>query len=503
MPSYKRPGVFVEETLSPADARTASGGTSAAFIGTYSRGSTSAVFVDSFTKFTNLYGQLDANYDLAFGVFTYFGNGGAGCWITRVVHSDATTASLTLSDRAGSPAATLTVTAASPGAWGNQLYVAVVDTGVTGRFDFKVYYNGTTDPYCVENFQDVSMSVTDNRYIGALVNSQSNFVVVTDLKSATSAPNNTPSARVASAGNAVLSGGADGSAPVANDYLAAAQTLDVVQGPLVLNVPGISSTSTLNQIITYCENRADAFLVIDCGVGRTPSQVMTDFVGATSSSYAAVYYPRVQILDPISNVPGTRRTVPVGGSIVGTMMRTDAQSGPFRAPAGTVTGIIPAIDVERQLTPSDLDSLNTATPPINAVRAVPNSGICVMGARTLKPGYSDRYVNIRRSLIYIRKELIDLTQFALFEPNDERLWARIRAISGDFLTGYYQKGGLRGKTSQDAFYVKCDRSINTNASIAAGVVNIEVGVALEYPAEFVIIRLGQFDGGAAAIEVNV
>lgn len=502
MPSYKRPGVFVEETLSPADARAGAGGTSACFIGAYQRGNTSPTFVDSFTTFTNLYGSLNPSYELSFAVFTYFGNGGSGCWISRVVGSGAATASLTLADRAGTPAATLVVNAANPGSWGNQLYIAVTDTGLPGRFDLGVYYGGTSVANLVEIFQDVAVSITDSRYVCSLVNSQSKYINVVDQFSASTAPNNVPAARLATAGNAVLSGGVDGSAPTASDYLNAAQGFDTVQGPLVINVPGISSTSTMNGIVTYAEGRGDAFVVIDPGVSRTPSQIVTDFTGATSSSYGAVYYPRIKILDPIANVPNVQRTIAPGGAILGSLMRTDVQFGPFRAPAGTVTGIIPAIDVERLLTPTDLDNLNSSTPPVNVIRPVPNSGICVMGARTLKPGYSDRYINVRRSLIYLRKSLIDLTQFAVFAPNDDRLWSQIRSVCNAFLQQYYQKGGLRGATSRDAFYVKCDSSINTPASIAAGIVNIEIGVAVQYPAEFVVIRLGQFDGGAAAIEVN-
>lgn len=503
MPSYKRPGVFVEETLSPADARSQNGGSSACFVGAYQRGSTAPTFVDSFTQFTNLYGSLNPTFDLSMAVFTYFGNGGTGAWISRVVGSGASAATLTLSDRAATPLATLAVAAANPGAWGNNLFLAITDSGITGRFNFTVYYGGTTDANVVENFQDVAMTPTDSRYVVTLVNSQSKYVSVVDQFSTTAAPNNVPAARTASAGNAVLSGGTDGSAPVANDYLSSVQQLDTVQGPLVINLPGISSTSTLNPIVSYCESRGDAFLVMDPGIGRSPSQIVTDFTGATSSSYGAVYYPRIKILDPIATVPNVQRTIAPGGAVMGSYMRQDAYAGPFRAPAGVISGIIPAIDVERLLTPTDLDNLNTSTPPINVIRPVPNSGICIMGARTLKPGYSDRYINVRRSLIYIRKNLIDITQFALFEPNDERLWTRINTSVGSFLRQYYQKGGLRGTTVQDAYYVKCDSSINTPASIAAGVVNIEIGVAVQYPAEFVIIRLGQFDGGAAALELGV
>jgi phage tail sheath protein FI len=106
-------------------------------------------------------------------------------------------------------------------------------------------------------------------------------------------------------------------------------------------------------------------------------------------------------------------------------------------------------------------------------------------------GTANKYVNMRRSLIYIRKQLNDLTQFALFENNDEKLWQRINVGLTTFLNEYYNQGGLRGTNPNQAFYIKCDAENNPDNLIAQGQVNIEVGVALQYPAEFVVIALSQ------------
>jgi phage tail sheath protein FI len=115
-----------------------------------------------------------------------------------------------------------------------------------------------------------------------------------------------------------------------------------------------------------------------------------------------------------------------------------------------------------------------------------------MGGRTLKQdGTANRYVSMRRSLIYIEKRLNDLAQFAVFENNSEILWSRLRAALGSFLNEYRNQGGLRGTNVADSFYVKIDEENNTTASIQAGEVHIEIGVALEYPAEFVVINLSQ------------
>lgn len=136
--------------------------------------------------------------------------------------------------------------------------------------------------------------------------------------------------------------------------------------------------------------------------------------------------------------------------------------------------------------------MNSAAKPINAIRSVPGAGTVVYGARTLlQDGTANRYVSMRRSLNYLRKRITDLTQFAVFENNNEVLWSQIRTVLGVFLNEYRNQGGLRGATPSDAFFVKCDAENNTSNDIVQGTVNIEVGVALEYPAEFVVITLSQ------------
>ena len=148
------------------------------------------------------------------------------------------------------------------------------------------------------------------------------------------------------------------------------------------------------------------------------------------------------------------------------------------------------------MTNANLDALNSAAAPVNAIRFISGSGIVVMGARTLQPGYASMYVPVRRSLIYLEKALVDLTNFAVFEPNDTILYRRITATVTNFLNNFWTQGGLRGTTPQQAFFVLCDSTNNTLASVEAGQVNIQVGVSLQRPSEFVVINIGQFDGGA-------
>jgi phage tail sheath protein FI len=161
--------------------------------------------------------------------------------------------------------------------------------------------------------------------------------------------------------------------------------------------------------------------------------------------------------------------------------------------------------LERAFTPAELDSLNTGIytvggtttygTSVNAIRNLPGAGIVAMGARTLlQDGTANKYVNMRRSLIYIEKRLKDLTQFAIFQNNDQKLWSRLTTTISVFLNEYRNQGGLRGASPAQAYFIKIDGENNTPETIANGEVHIQVGVALEYPAEFIVINLSQTTG---------
>jgi phage tail sheath protein FI len=210
-----------------------------------------------------------------------------------------------------------------------------------------------------------------------------------------------------------------------------------------------------------------------------------------------VYYPQITIPDPtggVGSATGSTKTIGAGAAVVGLYSATDASRGVYKAPAGLQARLAGAVSVA-PLTNANLDSLNSAAKPVNAIKYVPGSGIVVMGAKTLKAGYIDKYIPIRRTLIYLRKALKDLTEFAIFEPNDPALWRRLDATVSSFLTNFWSQGGLAGTTPTSAFFVKVDSTNNPQQSIDNGEVNLEIGVALQRPAEFVIIKIGQFDGG--------
>lgn len=222
------------------------------------------------------------------------------------------------------------------------------------------------------------------------------------------------------------------------------------------------------------------------------------------SSRGAVYYPHIFVKDALGKSGNSIRKIGPSGAVAGLYLDTDRAVGPFKTPAGIDTQIRDALAIERLFSPTDLDQLNSGYSlaginvstsgknVVNAIRNLPGAGIVVMGGRTLlQDGTANRYVNMRRSLIHIEKRLNDLATFAVFENNTEALWGRLITTFGSFLNEYRNQGGLRGSSPEQSFFIKCDEENNTAATMAAGEVNIEVGVALEYPAEFIIINLSQ------------
>lgn len=499
MASYLRPGVYVQETVNPvAPVVGVNSDSVAAFIGANPRGPITPTLVTSWSNYLNLYGGWGTNNTLALTVFLFFANGGNQAYIQRVTKGSPATAARQLLDTAGTPANTLLLSAPNPGVWANGAagginVTVALSAGNVGYFDLTVYFGGTAASYKVESYQGLSMTATDPRYAVSVINSQSAYLTAVDSGSTATGATRNPAVQA----NTTLAGGTDGSVVAATDVGTSVSTgiFDTVTQSLILNAPGITDASSVNLITAYAANRGDIFVVVD-PVNDTVANQISLAASYNPTSYAAVYYPPITINDPTNTTPGTviANTNP-GGAIAGKIAATDKSRGVFKAPAGTGVKIAGAISVP-VLTAANLDALNTATVPVNAIKYIAGSGIVIMGARTLKAGYSDMYIPVRRSLIYLEKALVDLTTFALFEPNDTVLYRRVTSIVGNFLTDFWSKGGLRGNTPAQAFFVQCDTNNNTLSTVEAGQVNIQVGVALQRPAEFVVINIGQFDGGA-------
>jgi phage tail sheath protein FI len=503
MTAYLRPGVYVQETLNAvAPIVGANSDSVAAFIGANARGPISPTLVTSWSDYVNKFGSWNPSSisnALPIAVFLYFANGGSQAYVKRVTAGSPAVATRSFSDRTtGSAQPTLQITAGNYGTWGNAsaggLSIAIQDSpGATGYFDVTIYFGGVNNANKVESFTNLSMNPSDPRYAVYVLNAQSIYVSAFDLGSTSTGATRNPAVVAASAGG--LSSGADGSTVAASDIAGAINSFDTITQSLILNAPGVTDSTSVNLITAYAAARNDVFVVID-PVNDTVANQISLAATYTPTSYAAVYYPPITINDPTNSTPGTViQFANPGGAIVGKYAATDKSRGVFKAPAGLDTRIGGAVSVA-PLTNANLDALNSASVPVNAIRFISGSGIVVMGARTLKAGYGDMYIPARRTLIYLEKALVDLTNFAIFEPNDTVLYRRITAIVTNFLNKFWAQGGLRGTMPQQAFFVLCDTTNNTLGSVEAGQVNIQVGVALQRPAEFVVINIGQFDGGA-------
>lgn len=519
MATYSRPGVFIQEVELPQEVALADVGTAAgALVGALAKGpAVDPVLLTSWTQFVKTFGSLEDAYPTTWAAYNFFANGGRQLYVKRIVGSSAAAASIILTDRSQGALNTLLVTASNPGAWGNELSVEILAAGSADRFTLAVYgapLSSAANSNILEQFTDLSMNSTDPRYVVSVINSSSAYIRVADQNSASVSPADLPEID----GLKALTGGANGAAPTRQNYADALETFDAIQNPLVFTVPaaayiytptGTTQERTLavniyGDLVNYCELRGDAFAIIDVPVGQTVAEAKTfiaDVKAAAPDSdggCAAAYYPWLVIPDTLRASGGATRNQAPAAAMIGQFLATDASRGVFKTPAGLTNRVALAVATERQLTNAELDTLNTGVAPLNAIRQVPGNGIVVMGGRTLNNTPGDRYINVRRSLVYIKKELTDRSSFAIFENNSERLWSQIRVALGSFLRAYWQQGGLRGASPDKAYYVKVDSSTTTQADIQNGRVNIEVGVALEYPAEFIVIKLGQITGTATA-----
>lgn len=509
MAEYLTPGVYIEEDLSPrgstgyGDARAV-----AAFVGITNRGPAIPTRIRNWTQFEMLYGGFETQGSyLPFAVYMFFKNGGSQCYIVRATRSDAVAASGDLVDSTeDTPQPAIKVTALSPGTAGNNISIQIVPTGAPkGRFNFIVRENGRE----IERFEDLSSNPSDSRYIITIVNSSwagSHTVKVTNLKVDDDYVYD-ETKDVIPEQTLTLGNGADGTAPY--DLVSAAKLLGDLEDNIDLNLPAVTSSNIINPLLEWAEETGKVFMVIDGprgAEGATSQQIMTGYTGLVegvdplkATSYGAVYGPWLMCRDPSTNMYGAVRLLPPGGAVLGRFSRNDTVRHVAKAPAGTETALENVLAAECRFTPSELDILAEAH--INVIRLVPGHGICIMGSRTLKKELPDRYVPVRRTLMMLRKQLADITMWAVHEPNGPDLWSVIKMTLDRYLLHLLRQGVLAGRNESEAFNVKCDEDINTPATIAQGRVNVDVRVALRYPAEFIVIKIGQWDGQVSAEEV--
>jgi phage tail sheath protein FI len=513
MPTYLSPGVYVEEVEAGSRPIEGVGTAVAAFVGLAAKGPFhQPTLVSNWSQYTQTFGEfVDGSY-LAHAVYGYFMNGGGNCYIVRIGGDPAS----------GNGEAPRELTAGPQAVLGGYRVVAKDGTGKSSPpLSIEIGDAGSESPpedafklvvkrgnKVEETFDAVTTKRGKDNVVTA-VREKSKLIVIEEAAtgSALKKPDKgtvelaplPPPAAVPSN----LS---------ADDYVGdvADRTgfggLEAVDGITMVAVPDVMSAYQQGAIdletvqavqlamIAHCEMMGDRVAVIDPPPKLSPQQIKEWRVekAGYDSKYAAMYYPWIKVFDPTS---GTNRHVPPSGHLAGIWARNDNSRGVHKAPANEV--IRGAVALETQITKAEQELLNPIG--VNCIRAFPGRGIRVWGARTLSSDPAWRYLNVRRLFNYLEESILNGTQWVVFEPNDDALWARIRRTISAFLVNEWRKGALFGLTPDEAFYVKCDRETNPAEGIDAGQVVCEVGIAPVKPAEFVIFRLSQYSGGTSLV----
>lgn len=511
------PGVYIEELPSAVHTITGVATSVAAFVGWTTQGPVNeAVLVLSFTDFQRQFGAADPSSPLLwYSVNQFFANGGQQAYIVRIMDGSQKTA------QAASVGGSLNLWATSPGTWANNnLQVAVaLQTGSTTRFGIQVLIGPGSPPQVLESFVNLSVDPTDPQYVVNVIDSGSQYITFIDPTSTSGGVITAPG--MPSAANVAFSTPANYMDTVLVPGTAAFETaLDigdaVADSPQptatgigllsrvdfnLLCVPGETDVPTIQSLSKFCSQKRAMYLVDapptatwsglqQNGPLGTTSAGLTPITGGNPEN-AAYYFPWVQT--PAGLLPPC-------GTVAGIFAATDASRGVWKAPAGIGAALSGVSGLQYVLTDAENGVLNPHA--VNCLRQFKVYGNVVWGARTLAGddalGSQWKYVPIRRLALFIESSLYQGTQWVVFEPNDEPLWGQIRLNVGAFMQGLFLQGAFQGTTPQQAYFVKCDSENNPQASIDLGIVNILVGFAPLYPAEFVVIQIQQMAGQLGA-----
>lgn len=505
MPSYLSPGVYIEEVQSGARPIEGVGTAVAAFVGFAERGPFhQPTLVANWNQYVQLFGGFVEGQYLPHAVYGYFANGGGTAYVVRIGGANDN----------GQPAAPTPVPAmlgglsvsALPSANG-EITVEVADADGENppedRFKLLVRQNGN-----VVETHDVSTRRNVKSYVVNQIRERSKLIQVTeqagttltrpDKQSVTVPAAPAPSATPATVdtqeyvGNLATRTGFGGLETIDEITMVAVPDLMSAYQRGVLDAEGVKTVQLA--AISHCEQMGDRIAILDPPPDRGAQQIRAwrqDEAGY-DSRYAALYYPWIKVFDP---AVGRTTLVPPSGHVAGVWARSDGERGVHKAPANEV--LRGAVDLQIGLSKGEQDLLNPIG--VNCVRAFPGRGIRIWGARTLSSDPAWRYLNVRRLFNYLEESILGGTQWVVFEPNDDRLWASIRRNVTGFLTEEWRRGALFGRTAEEAFYVKCDRTNNPQESIDLGQVICEIGVAPVKPAEFVVFQLAQFSDSTSLV----
>ena len=521
-PTY--PGVYIEEI--PSGVRTLTGVATSitAFVGRALKGpADDPVTINSYGDYERVFGGLWQKSPMSFAVRDFFLNGGGQAVIVRL-HKDGEASTITLKDNSPTPKS-LVLEASSVGAWGKRLSAVVdhitAEPANDKQFNLTVFEKDLKSKQILktEKFLNVSVDPNEARYVSKVLKSESALVRVKIDGGADKMSSLRPVELTTDA-----AGGKDGSHIVDDTFTgtgkeAAKEGLYALEKTDLFNllcIPPYSAadgtapkdddqatdvtTSLIASSVAYCTKRRAMMIVDSHSSWKNKTTAKTSFTAATNSypgtqsNYAALFFPRLMLKNPLKE--NQVEEFAGCGAVAGVFARTDAQRGVWKAPAGQDARLVGVPELSVSLTDDENGELNQLG--INCLRAFPVYGRIVWGSRTLEG--ADRlasewkYISVRRTALYIEESLFRGTKWVVFEPNDESLWAQIRLNVGAFMHDLFRKGAFQGTKPAEAYLVKCDSETTTQNDINQGVVNILVGFAPLKPAEFVFIKIQQLSG---------
>jgi hypothetical protein len=508
VPTYLTPGVYVEEVPSSSKPIEGVGTSIAAFVGLAPGGPVNTPMrISNWTQFSTIYGDpenpdngpfMEGAY-LAHAVYGFFQNGGSLCWIVLVGNDDGGSA-----PRAALPAAAdkgvEAFRATALEGIKDQVKVDISEepSAEGGEPSYKVVVTAGSEK---EEYEGLTLK-KGRTNLATKVNSASKLIKIEETGASLPEGQRNPAA-----GSYTLSAPAQKMSSIKpTDFegdvarrkgmgsLAAVDEITMLIMPDLMTLSGNGDDTALRDLqgkmIAHCESMGDRMAVLDAPPGMLPQEILEWRMNTAGydSKMAALYYPWIEVMDPLTNRP---ITIPPSGHVAGVWCRTDATRGVHKAPANEV--ILGANGLAFQITQAEQGGLNKVG--INCIRSFPGRGIRIWGARTLSSDPEWRYINVRRLFNFVSESIMEGTQWSVFEPNDQRLWASLQINVSNFLQRLWRDGALFGAAPQEAYYVKCDAETNPPEMIEAGQVTCEIGIAPVKPAEFVVFRLSQFTGG--------
>lgn len=533
MPEYLAPGVYVEEFEMGAKPIEGVSTSTLGILGETERGPVAPKLITSFEEFRRTYGGYLPKSYLAYAMEGFFTNGGQRAFVGRITGSGGNYAGLGLPGAAGAakdaPAPkgkpgepekktngkaggpVLMLRALGPGLWGNRVAIKVEDAGLANMnpnlFKLTIAYwkeapsipivdptdqtkekdPNRREPKVLEIYDNLSPDPASSDNYEKKINDVS--VVIEIKKLGAGRPANMPFQ--------FLRDGKDGSAVTLSDYkgtagaepgnetgLLAFKEIDDISIVVVPNENDIMGLT--GEVIAHCELMKDRFAVTQAKQSAGP---LGKLMPPTDSQFAAFYYPWIKVVDPLTQ---GLKLIPPGGHMAGIYARSDTERGVHKAPANEVVRGVSALQFS--LSKAKQDILNPRG--VNCIRAFTGRGIRIWGARTISSDPLWKYINVRRLFLFIEESIDKGTQWVVFEPNNEALWARVTQTINQFLHGVWRTGALMGTTPEQGYFVKCDRSTMTQDDIDNGRLVCVIGVCPTKPAEFVIFRIAQWTASA-------